>query len=72
MRLPMNRTILIIAILVMISNICIADELRIGHVDLREVVARSDEGRESRDLYIKRAQKYQEEIRCSNREDEKT
>ena len=58
----MNRTILIIAILVMISNICIADELRIGHVDLREVVARSDEGRESRDLYIKRAQKYQEEI----------
>jgi Skp family chaperone for outer membrane proteins len=57
-----NVTVAAVLVIMMIPIMARADGLKIGHVDLREVVARSDAGREARELYIERAKKYQTEI----------
>jgi outer membrane protein len=54
--------ITLILVAVFTGSVAGATELKLGHIDLQKIVARSDAGKEAHQSYIERAKKFQEDI----------
>ena len=58
----MKKTILFSLILLIFTTSAFAAELKVGHFDLQQVISQSQVGKATSDLYLQKAQGFQDEI----------
>jgi len=58
----MRCSLIIVALVLMLTVSLNAAELKVGHFDLQNLISQSDAGKSAREKYLSRAKKYQDEI----------
>jgi len=58
----MKKLIFLLLLMLATSLPCVAADLKVGHFDLQRLVSQSQAGKDARELYLKKAQAYQDEI----------
>jgi outer membrane protein len=58
----MKKMIFLVLLILTTGHPCVAADLKVGHFDLQRLVSQSQAGKDARELYLKKAQAYQDEI----------